>query len=148
MNALAARLVVRVVAGAIALLMLGAAVLYVRELRAELADTAHQLDTAKQGNVDRDETIRLMKKDADAKARQQAQLDKSTSDVSAKLAAAKQQIRNLLNENPIVRAWADTALPADIVRLSASPAYTGATDYIAAMPASDPMHTADAGPDH
>ncbi|WP_406869755.1 Rz-like lysis system protein LysB [Paraburkholderia fungorum] len=138
MNAIAAKLI----AGAIALLLLVAAVLYVRELRAELADTAHQLDTAKQGNADRDETIRLMRQNADAKARQQAKLDKSTGDVSAKLAAAKQQIRNLIYENALVLAWANTALPADIARLSANPAYTGATAYSSSMPDGDALHAA------
>jgi LysB family phage lysis regulatory protein len=140
MSALAAKLI----AGALAALALVAGVLYVRELRAELADSAHQLETARQGNVDRDETIRLMKKDADAKARQQAQLDTSTNAVAAKLATAKQEIRTLLNENSIARAWADTALPADIARLSTSPAYTGATAYSSSMPAGDSLHAAGA----
>lgn len=144
MNALAAKLI----AGGVLLLAIVAGVFYVRALRAELADTTHQLDTAKQGIKDRDGVISTLQQDAKNKAKQQVQLDTSTNHVEAKTAANRQQLRRVISENPTVRSWADTPLPDDIARLQSSPAATGADDYSAAVPAGDALHTAGDGADH
>ncbi|CAE6841656.1 hypothetical protein R69746_06952 [Paraburkholderia aspalathi] len=136
MNEIATKLV----AGAIAVLALFAAVMYVRELHAELADASHQLDTAKQGIADRDGTIGRLQQDAADKAKQQAQLDRAQGAIASKLSTVQQETRRLINENATLRAWADTPLPDDIVRMQASPALTGAADYSQAMPASDSLH--------
>ncbi|KFX61013.1 Rz-like lysis system protein LysB [Paraburkholderia fungorum] len=141
MNAIAAKCF----AGFIALLLIVAGVLYVRELRAVLADTAHLLDDAKQGIASRDGVIKRLQQDAADKAKQQQQLDTSTNKVEATTAARRQEIRRVISENPIVRTWADTPLPRDIARLQSSPAFTSADDYSSAMSASDAVHAAGNG---
>lgn len=144
MNAIAAKLI----GGALVLLAIAAGVLYVRELRAELAERTQQLDAARQGIADRDKAIDRLKKDADDKAQQQTQLDTSTTKVAATLAANQQEHRRIINETPDARAWADTALPDGIVRLQSSPDLTGADDYSARMPAGDALHAASDGAAH
>ncbi|UVS95941.1 Rz-like lysis system protein LysB [Burkholderia glumae] len=144
MNAIAAKLIAA--AAALALLVCGA--LYVRALRAELADAQGRLTCAGQAVAGRDSVIGTLRQDASDKADQQQQLDESAGKVATKLAAAREEIRKVIHENPTVRSWADTPLPADVVRLSASPAYTGADAFSAAMPADQPMHAAGDGAAH
>jgi LysB family phage lysis regulatory protein len=139
---------IKLAIGALIVLAIGAGVFYVRELRAELADKTHQLDTARQAIADRDNVIRQLKDDAADKARQQQQLDTSTDRVVSKQSAIQRETRRIYDEKPQVRAWADTALPDDIVRLQSSPDYTGADDYSAAVPASDALHAAGDGTAH
>lgn len=135
----------KLAAGAIALAALIAAFFYVRELRAELADAQHQRECANQGIAARDTAISDLQEGAADKGKQQQKLDASTQNVHAKLAAARQEIRKVINENPTVRTWADTPLPSDIARLSASPTYTGADDFSAAVSNDKPLHAASDG---
>ncbi|SES99361.1 phage lysis regulatory protein, LysB family [Burkholderia cepacia] len=139
---------VKLVAGAAALALLVGGVLYVRALRAELAAAQGQVACAGQAVAGRDSVIGALRQEASDKAQQQQQLDVSTGKVATKLAAAREEIRKVIHENPTVRSWADTPLPADVVRLSASPAYSGADDFSAAMPADQPMHAASDGTAH
>lgn len=143
MNALGAKLIACAIAGA----MLVGGVLYVRALRAELADTNHQLDDARQQIAGRDKTIKGLRDDSKEKGAQQQQLDDSTGRVGAKLAQARQDIRKVINENPTVRSWADTPLPADVIRVSGSAAATGADAFSAGMPAGEPLHASGDGAD-
>jgi LysB family phage lysis regulatory protein len=138
MNPLVAKLIACAVAGAV----LAGGVLYVRTLRAELSDTTHQLDDARAAIAGRDKTIEGLRKNASDKAAQQKQLDTSAGNVATKLAAARQEIRKVINENPIVRTWADTPLPDDIVRLSGSAAATGADAYRAGVSDDMALHAA------
>jgi LysB family phage lysis regulatory protein len=144
MNALALKLA----GGVIVLSMIAGGVLYMRELRAELASANQQLDVARQGIADRDNTIKQLKQDADDKAKQQAQLDTSKGKVAATLVANQQEHRRVINETPDARAWADTPLPDGIVRLQSTPNLTGADDYSARMPAGDALHAASDGAAH
>ncbi|RKF33391.1 Rz-like lysis system protein LysB [Paraburkholderia fungorum] len=144
MNALAAKCI----AGVVVLLALVVGVLYVRELRAELADTAHQLETSQQDVTDRDGTIRRLQQDAADKARQQAQLDRTQGAIATTLSATQQENRRLLDENAALRAWSDTRLPDDVIRMHTSPALTGADDYIAGMPDGDALHIPGDGTQH
>ncbi|HWX12867.1 MAG TPA: Rz-like lysis system protein LysB [Trinickia sp.] len=144
MNAITAKLL----AGALLLLALAAAVMHVRELRARLADTARQLTDVRQGIADRDNAITRLQQDAQAKAEQQARLDRTNGTIATALASVQRENGRLINENATLRAWADTPLPADVVRMSASPALTGATDYSAAVPACHALHDAGDGAAH
>ncbi|KAG0167060.1 hypothetical protein DFQ30_006427 [Apophysomyces sp. BC1015] len=141
MNAFA----VKLIAGAAAIALLACGALYVRALRAELADAKGQLTCAGQAVAGRDSVIGELRQDARDKAQQQQQLDASTDKVATKLAAAREEIRTVIHENPTVRSWADTPLLDDVVRLSASPAYTGADDFSAAVPADHALHAAGDG---
>ncbi|MDR5883607.1 Rz-like lysis system protein LysB [Caballeronia sp. LZ032] len=144
MNPIIAKLVV----GALVLAALAGGVLYVRELRVELADANNQLATAKQGIVDRNKTISDLQRDAGEKAKQQVQLDTSTTAVRATVTSERQAMKKVINENPTVRTWADTPLPADVVRLSASPTFTGTANFGAAVSNDHAVHAAGDGSDN
>jgi LysB family phage lysis regulatory protein len=144
MNAIAKTLA----ASAITLLALSSSVLYVRTLRAELIDTRRDLADATRSIAVRDGTIEHLRQDAQNKAKQQAQLDIANGAIAATLASVRQKNRRLIDENALLRAWADGPLPADVIRMSASPALTGADDYRAAMPSAGPVYAAGDGAPH
>lgn len=56
--------------------------------------------------------------------------------------ARAEQIKRLTNENPDVKKWADTPLPADVIRLQQRPAITGAAGYRAFLSESDALPAA------
>ena len=138
----------KLIAGAIALALLAAGFCYVRELRAELARASLALDDARHAVAARDGTIAGLREDATEKAQQQQKLDVSTDKVAAKVEATRLQIEKVLHENPIARTWADTPLPDDVARLSASPAYAGADDFGSAVPDRDAVRAAGDGAAH
>jgi LysB family phage lysis regulatory protein len=144
MKAIAAKLV----AGVVALLVIVAGVLYVRELRAELAGAQDSAKRAKDDLAARDETIRRLQDNAVDKANQQRKLDADRTSIDAKLAGIRDEIRRYNNESAEFRAWAAGALPADVIRMHTSPALTGAADYLARVPGGDALHTAGDGADH
>lgn len=135
-------------AALVALLAVAAVVFYVRELRAELAESALQLAGANQGIVDRDDTIKRLQDDAAEKARQQKQLDSTRAAIASQLETALQQNRRLKDENAEIRAWADTPLPFDIARLHNTAAQTGVDDYAAAVSDRAALHVPGDGPAH
>ncbi|MFM0399044.1 Rz-like lysis system protein LysB [Paraburkholderia aspalathi] len=144
MNALAAKFVV----GVVAVLVVVAGVQYVRELRAELGGAQDAAKRAKDDLAGRDETIRHLQDDAADKANQQRKLDADRNSIDAKLASIRDEIRRYNNESAELRAWAAGVLPADVVRMHASPALTGAADYLARVPGGDALHAAGDGADH
>jgi LysB family phage lysis regulatory protein len=137
MNAIAAR----IVAGLAAILVAFGAWQYVRALRGELELAQTNARQAKDELGTRDATIARMQREADAHARQLAQLEGKRQSIAADLAARESDIEALKNENATVRAWADGPLPDDVVRLYAFPAQTGA-DAPGAVPADHRMHDA------
>jgi LysB family phage lysis regulatory protein len=144
MNAIAAKLV----AGAVALLAIAAGLLYVRELRAELAGVQLETSQAKADLAARDQTIRRLQDDAADKASQQRKLDADRSAIDTRLAGIQGDIRRLTDENAEFRAWASGALPADVIRMHTSPALSGAADYLARVPGGDTLHAASDDTDH
>jgi LysB family phage lysis regulatory protein len=132
----------RFVAYALALLTAGAAALYVRTLRVELAGAAHRLVQAHQDIESRDGVINRLRLDAAHKAKQQHQLDKAAGSIASKLSAVQQENRRLVDENAAFRAWAIAPLPDAVARMQASPAFAGADDYIARMPCGDTLQAA------
>ncbi|GAB5098705.1 Rz-like lysis system protein LysB [Caballeronia sp. HLA56] len=109
-------------------------VLYVRALRTALIAQSDQLRIVSQRVADRDQTIRELQRDAIEKARQRAQLDKSTTAAKNTESKQREAMRKAIHDSPTVQSWADTALPDDVMRLSANPAYASAADFSAAMP--------------
>jgi LysB family phage lysis regulatory protein len=144
MNSISAKLV----AGAVALLAIAAGLLYVRELRTELASTQLEASQVKGDLAARDETIRRLEDDAADKATQQRKLDADRSAIDTRLAGIQDDIRRLTDENAEFRAWASGALPADVIRMHTSPALTGAADYLARVPGGDTLHPAGDGSGH
>ncbi len=62
--------------------------------------------------------------------------------------ARAEQIKRLTNENPDVKKWADTPLPADVIRLQKRPAIAGAASYRAFLSESDALPAASERADH
>jgi LysB family phage lysis regulatory protein len=141
MNAIA----VRLVAGLVAIALAVGAWLYVRELRAELATAQGDARTAKDTVERRDAQLVALQDQAREHARQLAQLEAKRQGIAADLAARRTEIEALKDENATVRAWAAGALPADVVRLYASPAQSGA-DAPGPMRADHGLHAAGNGP--
>jgi LysB family phage lysis regulatory protein len=138
-NAIAARLI------AIALAALAAfgAWQYVKALRAELATAQETARTAQETVGRRDAAIVDLQKKQRDNALALAQLERTRQGIAADLAARKSELETLKRESETVRAWADGALPDDVVRLYASPALTGADD--AAMRPGNGLHAAGNG---
>ncbi|WP_080419641.1 Rz-like lysis system protein LysB [Burkholderia ubonensis] len=138
----------KLAAGLLVLAACAAGALYVRELHADLAAARQQLGDARQGLADRDGTIRRLRQDAADRASQQARLDRTQNAIASKLDAVRLENRRLIDENAALRAWADTRLPDDVVRLQATPALTGADDYVGSLPDGEPVHAASARAAH
>jgi LysB family phage lysis regulatory protein len=126
-------LAAKILAGLLVLVAIDLGVVYVRALHSELDERTQQLDDARQGIADRDDTINRLQDDAADKAKQQQQLDRARSAITSQLDAALQENRRLRDENAEIRAWADTPLPFDVARLHNTAAQTGADDYAAAV---------------
>ena len=69
--------------------------------------------------------------------REQARLYAEAEQTSALLRQRQHRIEELKRENEDLRRWADTPLPADIIRLRERPALTGGTVYRQWLSASD-----------
>ncbi|EQA0652307.1 TPA: LysB family phage lysis regulatory protein, partial [Escherichia coli] len=69
--------------------------------------------------------------------REQARLYAEAEQTSALLRQRQHRIEELKRENEDLRRWADTPLPADIIRLRERPALTGGTAYRQWLSASD-----------
>lgn len=139
MNAIAVRVIV---IGAVVGAGIGAG-LYVKALRADLDAAQLEEHDARETVGRRDAQIADLQKQQRDHATQLAQLEKTRQGIAADLAARKTELEKLKRENENVRAWADGALPDDVVRLYASPALTGADD--ATMRAGNGMHAAGVG---
>lgn len=140
MNSLA----IKLIAGAALLTALAGGAMYVRMLRADNADLTDKLGQAKTSIEQRDAMITGLRSDAVEKGRQQKKLDASTTAVETASSTIREQIRKAVNENATARAWADSPLPDDVVRLSARPARTGAANFGAGMPDTVAVHAAGA----
>ncbi|MCM2495723.1 Rz-like lysis system protein LysB [Burkholderia glumae] len=138
-------LLIKLLAGAALVAVVGCGVMYVRAVRAERDELAGKLDTAKHDIATRDATISGLASGAVEKGRQQQQLDTATAHVEAASSKIRQQIREAVYENASARAWADTPLPDDVMRVSASPAYTSAANFGARVPAPVAVRAASAG---
>lgn len=72
-------------------------------------------------------------------SRAQAQLYAAAEQTSALLRSRQRRIEELKRENEDLRRWADTPLPADIIRLRDRPPLTGGADYREWLSKSDSM---------
>ncbi|VVD31077.1 Rz-like lysis system protein LysB [Paraburkholderia dioscoreae] len=121
---------------------------YVKALRAELADAQDATRTAQETVGRRDATIAELQRKALDDARDLAQLEAKRQSIAAELLQSETDFEALKNENDELRAWADGALPDDVVRLYNRPAITGADEYHSAMRARRALHAAGDDPAH
>jgi LysB family phage lysis regulatory protein len=124
----------RVLAIALVVLAIVAGWFYVKALRAELVDAQNTARSAQETVGRRDATIADMQK-------------KEREHTTASLAQTETDFEALKHENEALRAWADSPLPDDVVRLYSRPAITGADDWLA-MRAGHALHAAGDGPAH
>ena len=137
----------RVLAVALVVLAIAAGWFYVKALRAELVDAQNTARTA-QETVDRlDATIADMQNKEREHTTALAQLEAKRERIAASLAQTETDFEALKHENEALRAWADSSLPDDVVRLYSRPAITGADDWLA-MRADHALHAAGDGPAH
>lgn len=130
-NAIASRLApvaFKLAALAIAVLAIAAGWFYVRELRAEMTDAQNTAQTAQEAVGRRDAQLADMQKKEREHAQALAQLEAKRAGIAAQLAQTERDFETLKNEKPEIRAWADSPLPDDIVRMYDRPARTGARD--------------------
>jgi LysB family phage lysis regulatory protein len=120
--------------------------LYVKALRADLATAQSDARTAQEAVVRRDATIDALQKKARDNAIAIAQLEAKRQGIAASLARYETDFEALKHENETVRAWADGALPDDVMRLYDRPTITGANDFLSAMRARRALHAAGDGP--
>jgi len=137
----------RVLAVALVVLAIAAGWFYVKALRAELADAQNTARTAQETVGRRDATIADMQKKEREHTTALAQLEAKRERIAASLAQTETDFEALKHENEALRAWADSPLPDDVVRLYSRPAITGADDWLA-MRAGHALHAAGDGPAH
>ncbi|HDR8929210.1 TPA: hypothetical protein QDA78_005674 [Burkholderia vietnamiensis] len=150
MNALAARLApiaLRLAATALVVLALVAGWFYVKSLRAELTAAQGDAREAHETVGQRDATIADLQTKAREHAKALVQLEAKRDGIAARLAQTETDFEALKNENEALRAWADSRLPDDVVRLYERPALTGADAYLA-MRARRALHAAGDGTAH
>ncbi len=141
-------LAAKIVAVLLPLLAAAAGVFVVRELRAELAVAQDAAHTAQETVGRRDATIAELQRKVSDDARALAQLEAKRQGIAAELSQHESDFEALKHENETLRAWADGALPDDVVRLYNRPAITGADEYLSAMRARRALHVAGDGPAH
>ncbi|EET2952275.1 LysB family phage lysis regulatory protein [Escherichia coli] len=109
-----------------------------------LADASHTIET--QRAALKSKAHELTKKNsqlislsilAETYNREQARLYAEAEQTSALLRQRQHRIEELKRENEDLRRWADTPLPADIIRLRERPALTGGAAYRQWLSASD-----------
>jgi LysB family phage lysis regulatory protein len=136
---------VRVLMALAAVLAVLAAFWYVQSLRADLETAKQAEQTARQGNTDRDATIRELRlyerKNAEARAR----LEADQTGIRSNLATRELLIRDLQNENKELRDWSAVRLPGVVIGLRDHPAITGAAAYRERMRGGDALHTSGGG---
>ena len=132
----------RLIACLVAALALVGAWFYVQALRGDLAAALNASRTAQETVDRRDATIAQLQKTEREHARQLAQLERTRQGVAADLAARETELEALKHESETVRAWADGAIPDDVVRLYTSPALTGTADLLSTVRADNGMHDA------
>ena len=137
----------RVLAVALVVLAIAAGWFYVKALRAELVDAQNTARTAQETVGRRDATIADMQKKEREHTTALAQLEAKRERIAASLAQTETDFEALKHENEALRAWADSPLPDDVVRLYSRPAITGADDWLA-MRAGHALHAAGDGPAH
>lgn len=137
----------RVLAIALVVLAIVAGWFYVKALRAELVDAQNTARSAQETVGRRDATIADMQKKEREHTTALAQLEAKRERIAASLAQTETDFEALKHENEALRAWADSPLPDDVVRLYSRPATTGADDWLA-MRAGHALHAAGDGPAH
>lgn len=100
------------------------------ELERNLSAATHTIDTQKNDLAALNNQLKVQRDNASRSERAQVALRQQL-DHAQQLATDKdQKITRLLNENEALRRWYQSALPDDIIRLHARPAFDNPNDYL------------------
>jgi len=105
----------------------------------DLTSAQRIIGTLSAGIVSRDKAIARL--DADAKASQKREVELRLMQGRASTAALNREmtIQRETDANPILRDWSAAALPDDVIRLHARPAFASARDYLDWVSARDKL---------
>ena len=78
----------------------------------------------------------------------QASMQQQLDALSQSETEKNQRIKDLINENAALKRWANTPLPADIIRMQQRPTITGAASYRAHLSSSNPLPTPRSQPEN
>lgn len=124
---------------AVALLALGVTGWQWKVAKDDLTSAQRIIGTLSAGIESRDRAI--AKLDADAKASQKREAELRLLQGRASTAALNREmtIQRETDANPILREWSAAALPDDVIRLHARPAFASARDYLDWVSARDKL---------
>ena len=124
---------------AVALLALGVTGWQWKVAKDDLTSAQRIIGTLSAGIESRDKAIARL--DADAKASQKREAELRLMQGRASTAALNREmtIQRETDANPILRDWSAAALPDDVIRLHARPAFASARDYLDWLSARDKL---------
>ncbi|MGC1002951.1 Rz-like lysis system protein LysB [Pantoea agglomerans] len=124
---------------AVALLALGVTGWQWKVAKDDLTSAQRIIGTLSAGIESRDKAIARL--DADAKASQKREAELRLMQGRASTAALNREmtIQRETDANPILRDWSAAALPDDVIRLHARPAFSSARDYLDWVSARDKL---------
>ncbi len=108
-------------------------------LYSDLLDTRERAGQLELAVAQSQQSINAIQKTAKQNQAAQAALQQSLSDASTLAAMQSQQLEQLKHDFADVKAWADTPLPAAVIRLRQRPAITGSAAYRQWLSTRDPL---------
>ena len=105
----------------------------------ELAGAQHIIGTLSAGIESRDKAISRLNAENQQSQKREAALRLMQGRASAAALTREAHIRRETDANPILREWSVAALPDDVVRLHARPAFASARDYLDWLSARDKL---------
>lgn len=124
---------------AVALLALGVTGWQWKVAKDDLTSAQRIIGTLSAGIESRDKAIARLDADARASQKREAELRLMQGRASTAALNREMTIQRETDANPILRDWSAAALPDDVIRLHARPAFASATDYLDWVSARDKL---------
>jgi LysB family phage lysis regulatory protein len=124
---------------AVALLALGVTGWQWKEAKDDLTSAQRIIGTLSAGIESRDRAIARLDADARASQKREAELRLMQGRASTAALNREMTIQRKTDANPILRDWSAAALPDDVIRLHARPAFSSARDYLDWVSARDKL---------
>ncbi|CAH6303673.1 Rz-like lysis system protein LysB [Pantoea agglomerans] len=124
---------------AVALLALGVTGWQWKVARDDLTSAQRIIGTLSAGIESRDRAIARLDADARASQKREAELRLMQGRASTAALNREMTIQRETDANPILRDWSAAALPDDVIRLHARPAFASARDYLDWVSARDKL---------
>lgn len=124
---------------AVALLALGVTGWQWKVAKDDLTSAQRIIGTLSAGIESRDKAIARLDADARASQKREAELRLMQGRASSAALNREMTIQRETDANPILRDWSAAALPDDVIRLHARPAFASARDYLDWLSARDKL---------